>query len=82
MSNDIEPASPRLRADRNIDLAACKVDGRNLEWASAELKSDRAIVLAAMHAEEDCGGSMALQFASEELRNDPELKDLVRSWEG
>jgi len=78
----LEPASARLRTDRNIVLAACKVDGRNLEWASGELKSDRAIVIAAIHSEEGCGGSAALQFASKELRNDPELKELVRSWEG
>lgn len=78
----LEYASARLRSDRRIVLAACKADGRNLEWASAELKNDRAVVLAAMHAEEGCGGSMALQFASTKLRNDPELKELVRSWEG
>ncbi len=53
------------------------MDGRNLEWASAELESDRDLVLVARHAEDDCGGSETFRFASAELRNDPYFKELV-----
>jgi len=77
----LENASERLRSDRRIVLAALAMDGGNLKWASSELKKDRDVVLAAMHAEQG-GGSFALAFASDELRNDPELIALVRSWEG
>jgi hypothetical protein len=47
--------------------------GHALEYASAELKNDKKIVMLSMIYDPD-----ALYFASEKLKNDPELIALCR----
>ena len=49
-------------------LAAVEQDGRALQYASAELRSDRKFVLAAVKQD-----GRALEYASAELRSDREI---------
>ena len=58
-------ASPELRADRDIVLAAVKTSGYAMQHASSELRADRVFVLAAV-----ASNGYALRHASPELRAD------------
>ena len=60
-------ASPELRNDREIVLAAVNRDGLALRFASPELQGNREIVLAAVNNE-----GRALEYVSLELRRDRE----------
>ena len=63
-------ASPLLN-DRAFVLSLVALDGSNLEYAHAEFRQDREVVLAAV---KNCRGSCeALQLASEELKSDAEI---------
>ena len=64
----LEFASPELRADKEVVLAACTQDGWALEFAAPELCADKDVVRAACT---EFGG--ALQFAAPELRADKEV---------
>jgi predicted methyltransferase len=57
-------ASEELRNDKDIVLAAVKVEGFALQFASETLRNDKDVVLAAVKEHPD-----AFQFASETLRN-------------
>mmetsp|Transcript_61590 Transcript_61590/g.144363 ORF Transcript_61590/g.144363 Transcript_61590/m.144363 type:complete len:404 (+) Transcript_61590:39-1250(+) len=72
----LKQASRKLRSDRELVRAAVEVDGDALEFASQELRGDREIVSLAV--ENGQPGSDILQFASEALREDPDLQ-LVQS---
>ena len=61
-------ASPELRADKEVVLAAVKNSGAQLKYASPELRADKEVVLAAVN-----NTGYALQFASPELRADKEV---------
>lgn len=60
--------SDRLKADKEVVLAAVKQNGLSLEHASKELRADKEVILAA--AKED---GRALEYASEEPRADKEI---------
>jgi general stress protein YciG len=64
----LQYADESLGADREVVLEAVMKGGYNLEYASDSLKADREFVLEAIRN----GGE--LQYASEELQNDPEIK--------
>ena len=67
----LEIASPELRADREVVLAAVEHDGwggRSLGYASPELRADREVVMAAVRQR-----GLALEYASEALRADSEV---------
>ena len=64
---------PTLSADREVVLEAVKERSSALQYASDTLKADREFVLEAVRS----GGRYALEYASEELQNDPELKKLA-----
>ena len=68
-------ASAKLRADREVVLAAVAEDGLNLEHASAELQADRQVVQVAV--QKTAG---AIKFASTELLvgGAPERHPLLR----
>ena len=59
--------------DREKVLEAIKNGDYDLEDADDTLKADREFVLEAVRS----GGRYALEYASEELQNDPELKKLA-----
>ena len=61
-------ASPEVRADREVVLAAVQQSGYALRHASLEVRADREVVLAAV--QED---GYALEHASPELQQDEEL---------
>ena len=48
ITNVLSYATPELRGDREIVLAAVKLEGGALRFASTELRGDREIVLAAL----------------------------------
>ena len=73
----LQYADESLWADREVVLEAVKTDeGREEEealmFADESLQADREVVLAAV---KQC--PWVLEFASEELQNDPELKKLA-----
>ena len=71
----LEYASDILKADHELVLEAVKGDGRGnhcFQYASDTLKVDREFVLEAVKQ-----NGWALEFVSEELQNDPELKKLA-----
>ena len=61
-------ASERLRADREVVLAAVRQNGQALQHASEGLQKDRVLVLTAVQLY-----GMALQWAYEDLRDDKEV---------
>ena len=82
--SSLEYASKNLQADREIVLAAVKFEAKSgpvyqrgfmLEYASDDLKADREIVLQAMK-----NADSAYKYASEELQNDPELKEIAQPY--
>ena len=82
--SSLKYASKNLQADREIVLAAVKFEAKSgpvyqrgymLEYASDDLKADREIVLQAMK-----NADSAYRHASEELQNDPELKEIAQPY--
>ena len=65
IGDKLEYASDALRNDKEVVLAAVKLDGRALKYASADLKNDKDVVLAAMKQ-----NGWALCWAGDDLRND------------
>ena len=66
ISGLIENADESLKADKEIIMAAAKLDGMSLKYADDSLKGDKEVVLAA--SEED--GWCALKYCSEDLKAD------------
>ncbi|MDO8429898.1 MAG: DUF4116 domain-containing protein [bacterium] len=62
--------SPKLRADKEVVLAAIKRYGLELEYASFELRADKEVVLRAVR---ENGFGWALKYASSELQADKEV---------
>lgn len=67
-------ASEKLRADRELVLAAVRTSGRALQFAAEELRAERSIVHAALAT-----SVSAIQYASAECHNDPEIMHLAGS---
>lgn len=65
---NLQYASQELRADREAVLAIVRWSGFSLKDASAALRNDRLVVLAAVTSD-----AMSFSFASKELRNDLEI---------
>jgi|GEM_PF-1584422 hypothetical protein len=65
---NLKYASLKLRADREVGMAAVKNNGYALEYASLELRADREVVMEAVKQD---GG--ALLFASEKLQADEDV---------
>ena len=61
-------ASPKLRGDRDVVLAALSKNGVALRYAAPELRRDRDVVLAALSSSD-----VALRYASPELRRDRDV---------
>ena len=57
-----------LRGDKEVVLAAVKIDARALQFASDNLKNDKKVMLAAVR-----NNAKALQFAPDDLKNDKEI---------
>lgn len=66
--NILSYASPELKADRDVVLAAVRKDGSAIRLASPELKADKDVVLAALDSD-----GMALQYVSSELKGDKQV---------
>jgi len=64
----LQYASNKLKADKEVVLAAVKQNGLALENASNELNADKQVVLAAVEKD-----GMALEFASNEMKTDKEV---------
>ena len=75
----LEHADKSLKADREIVLAAVKQEGFAfaLDYADKSLKADREIVLAAVKQKGDQFGHRVLEYASEELQQDKELRKIA-----
>ena len=58
-------ADNKLKADKEVVLAAVKQDGRALRHADKKLKADKEIVLAAIKSEPSC-----IQYAGDKIRSD------------
>jgi len=71
----LDYADDTLKADREVVLAAIRCEGRGqaIRCAAETLRADREIVLEAMKN----GGGNALNYVSEELQNDPEVKKIA-----
>eukprot|EP00971_Amphidinium_carterae_P157304 3118493-Amphidinium_carterae.1 len=54
--------------DRNFVLRAIREDGRELQYATEELRGDRDVVMEAVRQ-----NGRALEYAAEELRGDRDL---------
>jgi len=68
----------KIITDREEMLETLKYHPSQLQYASDTLKDDREVVLEAMKSTKDLDQvSNILNFASEELKNDPELKKLA-----
>ena len=65
------PDTPDSYHRGSVLMAESDVTGKALEFADESLKADREVVLEALRGDAD-----ALEYASEELQNDPELKKL------
>ena len=61
-------ASERLRAIKNVVMAAVQKNGQALFWASSDLRADKEVVMSVVHR---CG--RALAYASEHLCADKEV---------
>ena len=61
----------QVQADYEIVMAAVSQDGWALQYASEELQSHHGIVMAAVS--QSWGSWRALDFASQDLRSDPEI---------
>ena len=69
----LEYANDSLKADREVVLEAIKnSDGGMLQYADDSLKADRELVLEAVKSV-----GWALDFASNELQSDSELKKIA-----
>jgi len=64
---NLQNASEELKSDPKV-LEAVKQNGRALQFASADLKGDKDVVLAAVQQDGE-----SLQYASQELQRDPEV---------
>ena len=64
----LQHASPALKADKEVVLAAVRENGYVLQYASPALKADREVVLAAVSND-----SSALVYADEALKADKEV---------
>jgi len=67
-STALSTATPRVRKDRDVLLAAVECNGRALQYATEDMRSDREVVLAAVRQD-----GYALRFAAPPLRNDYEV---------
>eukprot|EP01051_Picozoa_sp_SAG22_P001323 SAG22_NODE_51_length_24458_cov_19.853161_3_plen_410_part_00 len=67
-AHELHSAYPEDCDDRDVVLRAVTAAGGNLQYASAELRADKAVVLAAAASDE-----LALLWASDELQDDPEF---------
>ena len=72
LQEELTPDNKKI-TDREEVLEAIKNGDYDLEDADDTLKADREFVLEAVRS----GGRYALEYASEELQNDPELKKLA-----
>ena len=72
----LQYVSDSLKADREVVLVAVKSSGNALKYASNTLKADREVVLEAAKNDKDTFLG-ALQYASKELRHDPELRKIA-----
>ena len=61
-------ANEKLQADRDVMLAAVKVDGQALYYGSKEIRNDKEIVLEAVTRK-----GLILKYASHELRQDKDI---------
>jgi len=73
----LEHASFPLRRDRDVVLAAVRLDGTSLKHADVELRRDREIVLAAVDTQ-----GRALEYASQNLCDDLEVVKRAIAKEG
>jgi hypothetical protein len=73
----LDYADKSLKADREIVLKAVKQNGYALDYADKSLKADREIVLAAVKQKGDQFGHRVLEYASEELQQDKELRKIA-----
>ena len=74
--------SKRLQADRDVVLSCVRGDGSYLQYASADLRDDRAVVEAAVTTSDEGWGNSALLFASPRLQNDHSLVLLAVTTDG
>lgn len=65
----------RFEANRELCLVACTYQGDGLEHVGKKFQADKEIVTAAVKST-----GFNLKFASEELRNDPDLLKLKAEW--
>ena len=65
---DLQYASPELKADKEVVMAAVTNNGNALQYASPELKADKEVVMATV-----TNNGFALRFASPELKADKEV---------
>lgn len=61
-------ANEKLQGDRDVMLAAVKVDGQALYYGSKEIRNDKDVVLEAVTKK-----GLILKYASNELRKDKEI---------
>ena len=66
---ELEYASPEMRQNEKVVMAAVKQSGHALEFASIACQNDKEIVMLAIANSH----GVALRFASDQLRNDMEV---------
>tara|TARA_B100000929_G_scaffold17903_2_gene13969 strand:+ start:366 stop:683 length:318 start_codon:yes stop_codon:yes gene_type:complete len=64
----LKGASVFLRANKDLVLAAVKVNGLELRYAKANLQSDKQVIMAALENDGE-----ALEYIADELKDDPEV---------